>query len=1263
MNKLLTKAAKLLLGLSLAAGVGVAIGSKAAEKANATVGSDVTIGNGIYESAYETGFESATASTTYNSTKEYTSGDCNGTSWSVYYGTVATNAYITGSKSMHMRWYSSATSNYPHAETTSSVADVKAFKFNYAVGNANVDFKVQYGTDGSNWTDIETVNTTGTGTTAYSHEFTTAISTFYFRVLVCLGTAPSSGNYTFRIDDVVFAKAKSADAVTLTVSPSSVHLIESGTQVLSANTQNGSGDVTWQTSNASIVSLNNNSGNSVTITGESVGVATITASYSTADDFTVSVLVTEHSGNQADPYSVSDAKFAIDANIGVSDIYVSGFISQIDSYLSNYNSITYWISDDGTTTDQFEVYSGKGLNNTNFTSETDILVGAEVVVYGSIKKFNGVYEFNMNSYLVSYTAPSNPLVTLDKNTVSLCTADTNGVVVTATVLNVDTPTYSWTTNDSNITLENISTNAVTIKPNTNTVGSATVNLSVGGVTPALTTSVSVSISLPLSVADALAASAQNNVFVAGVVSSITEVSTSHGNATYNISADGSTTTEMVVYRGKYLNNADFTSEDQIQVEDEVVIFGNLSSYNNAMQLATGNYLVSLNRPIKYAVSFNSNGGSESPAQINAKASTTFVFPSAGTKAGFLFAGWSSDNGTTKYAAGTTSPAVSGPITYVAYWDVDPIETIILSQGTFKTAYTSSDSSWDWENLVVTYETESGATGTSTDLTVSNFTFDPDSPCNVSSVDVYATIDGVDSNTLTINITYTLGASVDTFTAISGDLIENIVRYEAAKGGAQTAPAVNGGEIRVYQGGGTFTVSAYSGYKLTSVTIGSSMATTVTVSIDGGTASADQSISANGTKEVNNISASSVLFTCTGGDKNSRLYVNYLAVTYAVDATPILEVSCGSSLNLTTASGTTEYTISHLNISNDAQVSVSYSKNGVISASVENWQLSITVVSLTADSTNLTLSAGGASCTIAVSIIEADEYVKITDIDNLYQGQNVVIGSLNGSKALGTQNTNNRSAVDTTYSGSTIYIGDGASATILTVGIQEETDGTVHYSFYDSTSGNAGYLRAGYTNAKNYLTLTDDTSNAGALFTVSISDSGEATITSNSVTDDARNIIRYNSSDGLFSGYAGGQNGVAIYGFFGNVTDSQVVESFVVRHMKMNSISTSNTGVTENCSSNWSDANSAYAKLSSSQKTLFATDSAYANAALRFKYWAEANGKTFNTSTGVVSETNSVSLLATIVDKNTNTIAAIVIISLVSVTAIGGYFFIKRREEN
>ena len=54
---------------------------------------------------------------------------------------------------------------------------------------------------------------------------------------------------------------------------------------------------------------------------------------------------------------------------------------------------------------------------------------------------------------------------------------------------------------------------------------------------------------------------------------------------------------MEAYRGKYLENANFTSEDQIQVGDEVVVTGNIVLYgdNKIPEFSQGNYLYSLTR--------------------------------------------------------------------------------------------------------------------------------------------------------------------------------------------------------------------------------------------------------------------------------------------------------------------------------------------------------------------------------------------------------------------------------------------------------------------------------------------------------------------------------------------------------------------------------------------------------------------------------------------------------------------------------------------
>ncbi|MDD7241629.1 MAG: chitobiase/beta-hexosaminidase C-terminal domain-containing protein, partial [Bacteroidaceae bacterium] len=89
------------------------------------------------------------------------------------------------------------------------------------------------------------------------------------------------------------------------------------------------------------------------------------------------------------------------AQLAGEKVYVKGVVSKVESYNSTYGSITYWL-DDGA----FEVYSGKGLDNANFKSKDDIKFGAEVIVYGNIKKFNSTYEFDKNNYLVSYVEPN-----------------------------------------------------------------------------------------------------------------------------------------------------------------------------------------------------------------------------------------------------------------------------------------------------------------------------------------------------------------------------------------------------------------------------------------------------------------------------------------------------------------------------------------------------------------------------------------------------------------------------------------------------------------------------------------------------------------------------------------------------------------------------------------------------------------------------------------------------------------------------------------
>ena len=65
---------------------------------------------------------------------------------------------------------------------------------------------------------------------------------------------------------------------------------------------------------------------------------------------------------------------------------------------------------------------------------------------------------------------------------------------------------------------------------------------------------------------------------------------------------------------------------------------------------------------------------------------------------------------------------------------------------------------------------------------------------------------------------------------------------------------------------------------------------------------------------------------------------------------------------------------------------------------------------------------------------------------------------------------------------------------------------------------------------------------------------------------------------------------------------------------------------------------------------------------RLSEWARINGDSYDGGTGSISR--AITAVSIINSENTNAVMIVVIISVISVSAIGGYFFLrKRREEN
>ena len=339
------------------------------------------------------------------------------------------------------------------------------------------------------------------------------------------------------------------------------------------------------------------------VTINAAGTAKITASTEGNDtyaagsaSYTLTVtgdVTTTGDGTEAKPYTVADILALNAANaLPTDEVYVKGIVSQIKEVSASFGNATYYISDDGTTTNQFQIYRGKYLNNVKFTSEDQLQTGWTVTVKGKVTPFNTSLEMAQSNYLTSIEKPAGaaPAISGDETFLESTT-----VTITA---NQEGATVYYTTDGTTPTDKSTKyTEPITLTETTTVKAIAYLNGTASEVAEKTFTKTE-----PISVAKALEILANgtqttSNVYVSGTIVEVSELSTQFGNASYTISDDGTSTSTLTVFRGKYLGNAKFTAEDHINAGDKVVVCGVLKNYakdDTTTPQLTNSYLVSIN---------------------------------------------------------------------------------------------------------------------------------------------------------------------------------------------------------------------------------------------------------------------------------------------------------------------------------------------------------------------------------------------------------------------------------------------------------------------------------------------------------------------------------------------------------------------------------------------------------------------------------------------------------------------------------------------
>lgn len=104
-------------------------------------------------------------------------------------------------------------------------------------------------------------------------------------------------------------------------------------------------------------------------------------------------LIESGDGSLEKPYSASEAN-AVVAKMGANvnsenPVYIKGIVSLVEEISTQYGNGTYYISDDGTTNDQFLVFRGYSVAGNPFTSENEIKSGDQLIICAHVVNYDG----------------------------------------------------------------------------------------------------------------------------------------------------------------------------------------------------------------------------------------------------------------------------------------------------------------------------------------------------------------------------------------------------------------------------------------------------------------------------------------------------------------------------------------------------------------------------------------------------------------------------------------------------------------------------------------------------------------------------------------------------------------------------------------------------------------------------------------------------------------------------------------------------------
>lgn len=298
--------------------------------------------------------------------------------------------------------------------------------------------------------------------------------------------------------------------------------------------------------------------------------------------------------------------------------------------------------------------------------------------------------------------------------------------------------------------------------------------------------------------------------------------------------------------------------------------------------------------------------------------------------------------------------------------------------------------------------------------------------------------------------------------------------------------------------------------------------------------------------------------------------------------------------------------------------------------------------------------------VDITVIAAEYLAKVNSVDDLYDGAQYILANAAGTHAMANATTANYISAAAAkfpeiddeqvlkYSDALmkIELGElaGGKYSLKTISSDEELNEKYIYA-------------AGAKKGDNYLRLIDELAETGH-WSITFDDGKLLMVADVNTETEISGTLRFNNSTKGFAAYLGSTSvdPIALY-----LDESSVPED--TSHDDASGFSTwimSQPGgdvVTAECASKYGTAKTKWAALSSGAQAVFKVHEDFLSARSRLERWAIANGETLQQFYSGVSGGQQREFL-----DNKTTLSIVVVLSILGITTIAGFYFLKRKEK-